>query len=506
MNERMQAERRQAARKRRGRASLPGKRTATYPYWVRLGVFLARQDPKSGLSKEKLEQRFLSKGAGKPDRTGVAPLPGIDVEKLSEEEIQELVKNWASGHKIEYILDRETGKEEPHVMMLSLTPNLMSPDGGAVAVKEPKEGDTSLCGQTPEVNIFLTSKCVLMIILQAPAAKQVVKNPLPLIRGRMKKMAKKEEKVQKWEKKRASARMRSDKRARDKARKLRRKDKRSKAEVKCKENAEQQWKRSEAEQPGNEKEHEAQGEKNSKEEKALPKKKSRKDLVTKRVRKMLLAAPYSTRTKTTGKKNTDEKEQKTKKREVLGVRADRSEVVHETPVKRGKSKPGPSLKKVQKKLDSKTKRKERVSPSTEAGQVKSPSPSKDTQQQKTSRSKSTIQEQPKSPEKQSNEQEPQSPPTLSSLQEQEIPNLTDSSDDEEENVHDVVVEDVGPDLYEDMEELSRGGESEVEKHIVGLAPLPSKMSSQEQPKSPSKLSTKERPGSPSKTNKSSSNT
>ena len=91
MNERMPKARRQAARKGRDRASLPGKGTTTYPYWMRLGVFLDRQDPKSGLSKENLEQRFFSKGACKPDRTRVAPLPGIEVEKLSEERLKELV-------------------------------------------------------------------------------------------------------------------------------------------------------------------------------------------------------------------------------------------------------------------------------------------------------------------------------------------------------------------------------------------------------------------------------
>ena len=103
---------------------------------MRLGVFLARQDPNSGLTKEKLEQRFFSKGAGKPDRTGVAPLPGICLEKLNEEEVKELVKNSASGLKIEYILDIETGKEEPHVLMHSFTPKMMSPGG---AVKQQKE-------------------------------------------------------------------------------------------------------------------------------------------------------------------------------------------------------------------------------------------------------------------------------------------------------------------------------------------------------------------------------
>ena len=84
----------------------------------------------------------------------MAPLPGIEVEKLSEERLKELVTNWASGHKIEYILDRETGREEPHVLMHSLTPNLMGPSITAVAVKEHKEEINSPSGQRPEVNIF----------------------------------------------------------------------------------------------------------------------------------------------------------------------------------------------------------------------------------------------------------------------------------------------------------------------------------------------------------------
>ena len=205
MNERMPKARRQAARKGRDRASLPGKGTTTYPYWMRLGVFLDRQDPKSGLSKENLEQRFFSKGACKPDRTRVAPLPGIEVEKLSEERLKELVTNWASGHKIKYILDRDTGREEPHVLMHSLTPNLMGPDIRTVAVKEHKEGGNSPSGQRAEVNIFSISKCVLTFFMQAPAAKQVVEDPLPVLRRRSTKMEKKMQRVQKREKRRISA-------------------------------------------------------------------------------------------------------------------------------------------------------------------------------------------------------------------------------------------------------------------------------------------------------------
>ena len=127
------------------------KSTVTYPHRIRLGTLLDRQEPNSGLKEEKLVTRFFSRGAGKPAITVIAPLPGIDVEKLSEEEIEELVKNWEGGPKIDYIFDRETGKEEPHALLQSITPNLMI--GKPVAVKEQKERDDSPGGQRTEVNI-----------------------------------------------------------------------------------------------------------------------------------------------------------------------------------------------------------------------------------------------------------------------------------------------------------------------------------------------------------------
>ena len=132
---------------RRGKATLPGKATVTYPHWMRLGHVLELQDPHSGRRKEKMEFLYLSQGAGNPEITGVAPLPGIDVENLSEEEINDLVTNWASGHKIKFFLDRDTGKEEPHVLMHSLTP---VPNPARAAVKET---DDSPSGERTEVNI-----------------------------------------------------------------------------------------------------------------------------------------------------------------------------------------------------------------------------------------------------------------------------------------------------------------------------------------------------------------
>ena len=125
------------------------KSPVTYPFTMKLGTFLDRQKPNSGLKVEKLVSSYF--GRGKPERTVVAPLPGIDVEKLSEEEIEELVKNWEGGPKIDYIFDRETGKEEPHALLHSITPNLMI--GKPVAVKELKGSDDSPSGQRTEVNI-----------------------------------------------------------------------------------------------------------------------------------------------------------------------------------------------------------------------------------------------------------------------------------------------------------------------------------------------------------------
>ena len=149
----MPAEKTQAAGRGRGCATLPGKALVTYPYWLRLKTFLAWRDPHSGLAEGKVESTFFSQGAGKPDRTGVAPMPGIDVEKLSEEDIKELVTNWASGHKIQYLYDSETGKKEPYVLMHSLTPNLPGP-GIVVAMKEQKQSSYSPSGQTTEVKIY----------------------------------------------------------------------------------------------------------------------------------------------------------------------------------------------------------------------------------------------------------------------------------------------------------------------------------------------------------------
>ena len=121
----------------------------TYPHWVKLRIFLAMQDPSSGLTDKKLESLYLKRGAGKPDQWRLAPLPDFDVEKWSKEE---LVMKLARGHKMRYLLDRETGKEEIHVLMHSLSP-FTFPAGAVMEAKKPDDA-AATSGESTEVNIF----------------------------------------------------------------------------------------------------------------------------------------------------------------------------------------------------------------------------------------------------------------------------------------------------------------------------------------------------------------
>ena len=115
----MQGDRRLVVGRRRGKETQQKRSTVTYPFWVPLETWLVRQNPHSGLTKEKLVSGYLAR-PGQPEQTVVAPQPGIDVERLSDEEVKELVEKWASGHKI--LLDR---LDKPHVIVHSLTPHLM---------------------------------------------------------------------------------------------------------------------------------------------------------------------------------------------------------------------------------------------------------------------------------------------------------------------------------------------------------------------------------------------
>ena len=147
--------------KKRGKVTSPGKALVTYPHWVKLRIFLAMQDPSSGLTEKKLESLYLRRGAGKLEQWRLAPIPDIDVDKLSEEEMEELVMTLARGHKVKSLMDRETGKEELHVLMHFLSP-LAFPAG---AVKEAKKTDdtVAISGERTKVNIFLNQFCVLML-------------------------------------------------------------------------------------------------------------------------------------------------------------------------------------------------------------------------------------------------------------------------------------------------------------------------------------------------------
>ena len=85
---------------------------------------------------------------------------GMVSKKLGEEEIIALMTNWASGHQIKYLYDPETGKGEPHVLMHSLTPNLMSLGGEVVAVEEHKASVNLTSEQRMEVNMYFLCKYV----------------------------------------------------------------------------------------------------------------------------------------------------------------------------------------------------------------------------------------------------------------------------------------------------------------------------------------------------------
>ena len=306
--------------KRRGKAALPGKAMVTYPYWMKLRTFLARQDPHSGLTEEKLQSNYLKRGAGKPEQTRVAPMPGIDVENLSEEDLVELVTKLASGHKIKYFLDRETGKEEPHVLMHSLSPipNL------AAAVKEPKKIDdtATTSGQRKEVNICLNTICVLILFVQAPGLNKDGKNPLTAIRRSMKKMAWKVEKGQRREEKKSSAGMRRNKNRREAARKLRREQR------KVVQGLQQEQNR--ARQLG-----QAGVESSSEKKTCLPARRNKtppQKGLPEGVRKILMAGRKSMSVTAGGERKQAGREEK---KASSGGRAERSEVVHETRQERG---------------------------------------------------------------------------------------------------------------------------------------------------------------------------
>ena len=423
------------------------KSPVTYPFTMKLGTFLDRQKPNSGLKEEKLVSSYF--GRGKPERTVVAPLPGIDVEKLSEEKVEELIENWEAGAKIEYILDKETGKKEPHVAMLSLTPNLMGPRREAVKVKETEKSDDSAGGHKAE----------------APPLNKGGKDPLPAIRCKLKKMAKREQKMKRRENTRTMVRLRNEKAARNRARHSRLKKKRSRNEAKkealvkqreadcLKKKAEQECKSA-----GDPDEKEESKEK-SKEKRGRPTKKFmirerkiREKRREKKVRKILMAAPYNIMKESLEEKKPNEKKEKGKV--TKGSRADRSEVIHETPLIRGGKKKEVNVARKVPKFGNNVERKEKVSPLLPSSPSHPKEPSELLDLGKPSAAASldmTLQKQG------SSEQEP-------------------------------TAKDIGPDLLFDMPAASERAE-ESAHFITGLGPL--KPSHQKQSRLPSILSNQE---------------
>ena len=270
------------------------------------------------------------------------------------------------------------------------------------------------------------------------------KNPLPAIRRRMKEVAKKEKKVQKWERKRTSAKMRKGKNRRDGARKLRQEERKTRQGLKREQNRAQQL-----DQVG-------AAAARSEQKTCLPTRKPKapplKDL-PRGVRKILMAAPYGAGKRGMSKKADRAREEAERKEKKVnsGRRADRSEV-HETPQKRKR-------KLVSELLPSKVtfQQEPPSSPTSSSPTPSSPTPSSPT---------------PSSPT-------PSSPtpfsPTPSPNHGQERPDLTNRSDDED-NEHGVLVEDIGPDLQEELASLWKRADAE---YIVGLEPLPSKQSNQD---------------------------
>ena len=261
-------------------------------------------------------------------------------------------------------------------------------------------------------------------------------------------MFKKEEKVQRWEKKRTSARRRSDKTRRDTARKLRLGERKTRQGLKREQNRARQL-----DQVG-------AAAARSEQKTCLPTRKPKAPPMKglpRRVRKILMAAPYGAgKSGTSEKADRARKEAERKEKKVnSGGRADRSEV-HETPQKRKR-------KLVSELLPSKVtfQQEPPSSPTPSSPTPSSPTPSSPT---------------PSSPTPSS--------PTPSPNQGQERP---DRSDDEESE-HGVLVEDVGPDLQEELANLWKRADAE----------LPSKCSNQEESKPTSPLSNQEKPVSPSK--------
>ena len=124
------------------------KKETTYPYYMRLGSYLALQLGEEGMKKlqreegvrtvEKLEERYkkhIMREPGVCNNPSIEASRAFDVEKLGEGALQRLIQKWESGPQIVSI--GEGDKAQLCVVMLAMGPNnSSSPHIFAPIIKE----------------------------------------------------------------------------------------------------------------------------------------------------------------------------------------------------------------------------------------------------------------------------------------------------------------------------------------------------------------------------------
>ena len=108
------------------------KKETTHPYQMRLGSYLALREGEEGMrrlrkkgitTEQQLEERYMEGILGK---LGVCKNPvydqKFDIEKLGEEAVKKLIRDWRSGEKIESHFFPSTGKTEYYIVLLAMSP------------------------------------------------------------------------------------------------------------------------------------------------------------------------------------------------------------------------------------------------------------------------------------------------------------------------------------------------------------------------------------------------
>ena len=108
------------------------KKETTHPYQMRLGSYLALREGEEGMrrlrkkgikTEQELEERYMEGILGK---LGVCKNPvydqKFDIEKLGEEAVKKLIRDWRSGEKIESHYFPSTGKTEYYIVLLAMSP------------------------------------------------------------------------------------------------------------------------------------------------------------------------------------------------------------------------------------------------------------------------------------------------------------------------------------------------------------------------------------------------